>query len=209
MKNIFVSSHPLTQHKLTMLRDKNTGAKEFRELVSEMSLLLGYEATRDLPLREVDVTTPVGVARSKVMKDAKIALVPVLRAGLQMVDGLINVMPNARIGHLGIYRDRETGESVEYYCKMPEDICERDVFILDPLIATGESTCMALDRVKQFNPRSVRLISIIASAKGVELVSKMHPEIEVYLADIDDELSKDGVIIPGVGDAGNRLFGTM
>ncbi len=208
MNNVFVSAHPLVQHKLTMLRDKATGAKEFREIIAEISLLLGYEATSGLTLKEIEVDTPIAPAQSKAVKDSLIALVPVLRAGLQMADGLINVVPAAKVGHIGIYHDRESGKPVEYYCKMPSDICERDVFVLDPLIATGVSTSAAVARVKEFNPRSVRLISIVASAQGIEKLCKDHPEVEVYLAAVDDGVTQDGMINPGVGDAGDRLFGT-
>lgn len=208
MKNVFVSSHPLVQHKLTMLRDKTTGAKEFRELIEEISLLLGYEATSELTLKEIEVDTPIATAQSKSVRDSLLALVPVLRAGLQMADGLINVVPAAKVGHIGIYRDSESGKTVEYYCKMPTDICERDVFVLDPLIATGESTSLAVARVKTFNPRSVRLISVVASPEGIERFCSEHPEVEVYLASIDEGLTDGGMINPGVGDAGDRLFGT-
>ncbi len=208
MNNVFISAHPLVQHKLTMLRDKATGAKEFREIIAEISLLLGYEATSGLTLKEIEVDTPIAPAQSKTVKDSLIALVPVLRAGLQMADGLINVVPAAKVGHIGIYHDRESEKPVEYYCKMPSDICERDVFVLDPLIATGVSTSAAVARVKEFNPRSVRLISIVASAQGIEKLCKDHPEVEVYLAAVDDGVTQDGMINPGVGDAGDRLFGT-
>lgn len=209
MKNVFISKHPLIQHKLTMLRDKTTGSKQFRELTSEITLLLGYEATASLKLREVEVTTPIGTAQSKMMKDSKIALVPVLRAGLQMADGLMNVLPAAKIGHIGLYRDRDRGQTVEYYCKMPEDICERDVIVLDPLIATGNSISKAVERVIEHNPRSVRIITLVASREGIEKFHKLHPEIEVYIASIDDSLDADGMINPGVGDVADRIFGTM
>ncbi|MBQ2675877.1 MAG: uracil phosphoribosyltransferase [Clostridia bacterium] len=208
MNNIHITEHPLVQHKLTVMRDKDTGAKEFRELVCEITTMLGYEATKDITLTEIEVQTPVATARSKVVKGAKLALVPVLRAGLQMVDGFLNLVPAAKVGHLGIYRDSESGENVEYYCKMPVDVSERDVFVLDPLIATGHSVVAAVDKVKSFNPRSIKLLSIVASPEGLDVFRKAHPEVEVYLASLDEGLTENGFIIPGVGDAGNRLYGT-
>lgn len=208
MNNVFISDHPLVQHKLTMLRDAETGAKEFRELVAEITVLLGYEATKKITLREIEITTPVATARSKSVRGSKLALVPVLRAGLQMVEGLQNLVPAAKIGHIGVYRDEQTGQPVEYYCKMPEDVSQRDVFVLDPLLATGHSTSYAVNRVKQYNPRSIRLICLVASPEGLTLFTKAHPEVEVYLAALDTGLTDTGMIVPGVGDAGDRLYGT-
>ena len=208
MNNVFISDHPLVQHKLTMLRDAETGAKAFRELVAEITVLLGYEATKKITLREIEITTPVATARSKSVRGSKLALVPVLRAGLQMVEGLQNLVPAAKIGHIGVYRDEQTSQPVEYYCKMPEDISQRDIFVLDPLLATGHSTSYAVNRVKQYNPRSIRLICLVASPEGLTLFTKAHPEVEVYLAALDTGLTDTGMIVPGVGDAGDRLYGT-
>lgn len=208
MNNVFYLDHPLIQHKLSILRDKNTGSKQFRELINEISMLMCYEATRDLPLKEVDVETPVAIARTKALAGRKLAFVPILRAGLGMIDGVMNMVPAAKIGHIGLYRDPETLEPVEYYCKMPADMSERDVFVLDPMLATGGSASEAITMIKKYNPRSIRFMCVIAAPEGVKTLTDAHPEIPVYCATIDEKLDEHGYIVPGLGDAGDRIFGT-
>lgn len=208
MDNVFYLDHPLIQHKLSILRDKNTGSKQFRELINEISMLMCYEATRDLPLKEVDVETPVAIARTKALAGRKLAFVPILRAGLGMIDGVMNMVPAAKIGHIGLYRDPETLEPVEYYCKMPADMSERDVFVLDPMLATGGSASEAITMIKKYNPRSIRFMCVIAAPEGVKTLTDAHPEIPVYCATIDEKLDEHGYIVPGLGDAGDRIFGT-
>lgn len=208
MDNVFYFDHPLIQHKLTILRDKSTGSKQFRELVNEIAMLMCYEATRDLPLKEVDVETPVAVARTKVLAGRKLAFVPILRAGIGMVDGALNLVPAAKVGHIGLYRDPETLEPVEYYCKMPADMSERDVFVLDPMLATGGSASAAISMIKKYNPKSIRFMCILAVPEGIKTLTEAHPEIPVYCAAVDDHLNDHGYIVPGLGDAGDRIFGT-
>jgi uracil phosphoribosyltransferase (EC 2.4.2.9) len=208
MENVFIFDHPLIQHKISLLRDKNTSAKEFRELVSEISMLMGYEVTRDIPLKEVEIETPVGHAKTYVISGKKLAFVPILRAGLGMVDGMLKLVPMARVGHIGLYRDHETLEPVEYYCKLPEDISERDVVVLDPMLATGGSGCDAVKFLKQRNVKNIKFVCLIASKQGIERLHREHPDVSIYCAAVDEKLNDQGYIVPGLGDAGDRLFGT-
>lgn len=208
MNNVFVFDHPLIQHKVSLLRDKNTSGKEFRELVSEISMLMGYEVTRDIPLKEVEIETPIGLAKTKVISGKKLAFIPILRAGLGMVDGLLQLVPMARVGHIGLYRDHETLEPVEYYCKLPEDISERDVVVLDPMLATGGSACDAVKFMKNYGAKSIKFVCLIASKQGVERLNREHPDVSIYCAAVDECLNDIGYIVPGLGDAGDRLFGT-
>jgi uracil phosphoribosyltransferase len=208
MQNVFIFDHPLIQHKVSLLRDKNTSSKEFRELVSEISVLMGYEVTRDIPLKEVELETPVGIARTKVISGKKLAVVPILRAGLGMVEGFLQLIPMARVGHIGIYRDHETLEPVEYYCKLPSDLEERDVVLVDPMLATGGSACDAIKFIKKRNVKNIKFMCLIASKTGIERLNKEHPDVSLYCAAVDEKLNEHGYIIPGLGDAGDRLFGT-
>ena len=200
--------HPLLQHKLSILRDENTGVKDFREVVSEIATLMCYEATRDLPLEEVEIKTPITTAKFKTIAGKKLAIVPVLRAGLGMVDGILTLIPSAKVGHIGLYRDPDTLEPVEYYCKMPTDIAERDVIILDPMLATGGSASAAIQFIKNYDVKHIKLMNIIAAPEGVERVRKDHPDVEIYCAALDEKLNDHGYIVPGLGDAGDRIFGT-
>lgn len=206
--NLFIADHPLIQHKLTLLRDKETGSKEFRELVEEIAMLICYEATRSLPLKEVEIETPVGVARTKVIQGRKMAVVPILRAGLGMVDGVLNLVPAAKVGHIGLYRDPETLQPVEYYCKLPADIPERDVFVVDPMLATGGSAIDAVSTIKKSNPKSIKFMCILAAPEGMKAFCEAHPDVQVYCGAIDERLDDHGYILPGLGDAGDRIFGT-
>ena len=207
-EQIFIMNHPLIQHKLSFLRDKNTGTKEFRELVSEIATLMCYEATRDLPLMDVQTETPMCTATTKVIAGRKLAFVPILRAGLGMVDGLRELSPTAKVGHIGLYRDPETLQPVEYYCKLPSDIGERDVIVLDPMLATGGSAIDAISQIKKRNPRSIKFMCIIAAPEGLEALSKAHPDVDIFAAAKDEKLNDHGYIVPGLGDAGDRIFGT-
>ena len=206
--NIHVLNHPLLQHKLRILRDEHTGTNEFRKVVSEIASLMTYEATRDLPTHGVDVKTPVSVAHCQVLAGKKIAIVPILRAGLGMVDGVLEMLPTAKVGHIGLYRDPETLDPVEYYCKMPQDIAERDILIVDPMLATGGSDSAAIDCMKGYGCRSIKMMNIIAAPEGAARISKDHPDVAVYVAAMDDHLNEHGYIVPGLGDAGDRIFGT-
>lgn len=208
MSNLHVLSHPLLQHKLTILRDKNTGVKDFREIVTEMATLMCYEATRDLTLEEVEIETPVAPAKVKRIAGKKLAVVPILRAGLGMVDGIQSLIPSVKVGHLGLYRDPETLEPVEYYCKMPRDIAEREVIILDPMLATGGSAAAAVRTLKGYGCQHIKLMCILAAPEGIACVHQDHPEVEIYTAAIDEGLNDHGYIVPGLGDAGDRIFGT-
>lgn len=208
MNNIHIMDHPLIQHKLTILRDKNTGTKQFRELVGEIANLMCYEATRDLPLKEVEIETPMMVAKTKVIAGRKLAFVPILRAGLGMVDGVLNLLPSAKVGHIGMYRDPETKEPVEYYCKLPSDIPERDVIVLDPMLATGGSAIDAVNQIKKQNPHRIKFMCIIAAPEGLKAFNDAHPDVPVYCAALDDCLNDHCYILPGLGDAGDRIFGT-
>ncbi len=204
----FIADHPLIQHKVTLLRDKNTGSKEFRELIQEITELLCYEATRDLPLCEVEVETPITITKSQVIAGRKLAFVPILRAGLGMVDGAIELVPAARVGHIGLYRDPETLKPVEYYCKLPGDIQEREVIVLDPMLATGGSAVDAISQIKTRNPKSIKFMCIIAAPEGLKALTEAHPDVQVYCASLDEHLNDHGYIVPGLGDAGDRIFGT-
>ena len=208
MGNVFVFDHPLIQHKLTYIRDKNTGTKEFRELVDEVAMLMAFEITRDLPTKEVEVETPVTTSKSKVLAGKKLGLVPILRAGLGMVDGVRKLIPAAKVGHVGLYRDPETLKPVEYYVKLPNDIAERELIVIDPMLATGGSANDAIGALKKRGAKNIRLMCLIAAPEGVEAVKEEHPDVDIYLAALDERLDDHGYIIPGLGDAGDRLFGT-
>ena len=205
---VHVLDHPLLQHKLTILRDERTGVKEFREIVSEMSALQCYEATRDLPLADIEVKTPVDTSTFKQLSGKKLAIVPILRAGLGMVDGILSLIPSAKVGHIGLYRDPETLDPVEYYCKMPSDIAERDVIVLDPMLATGGSAIAAIQSMKNYGCKNVKLMNILAAPEGIAAVRKAHPDVEIYVTAVDSHLNDHGYIVPGLGDAGDRIFGT-
>jgi uracil phosphoribosyltransferase len=200
--------HPLLQHKLSILRDENTGVKDFREVVSEIATLMCYEATRDLPLEEVEIKTPITTAKFKTIAGKKLAIVPVLRAGLGMVDGILTLIPSAKVGHIGLYRDPDTLEPVEYYCKMPNDIAEREVIILDPMLATGGSASAAIQFIKNYEVKNIKLMNIIAAPEGIQRVHHDHPDVDIYCAALDEKLNDHGYIVPGLGDAGDRIFGT-
>lgn len=208
MGQVHVLNHPMIQHKLTYIRDKNTGTKEFRALVQEVSMLMVYEITRDLPLMDTEVETPVAVAKTKVIAGKTLAIVPVLRAGLGMVEGILNLIPAAKVGHIGLYRDPETLKPVEYYCKLPTNVEEREVIVVDPMLATGGSAAAALSAVKDRGAREPKLMCLVGVPKGIETVAREHPDVEIYVAAIDDHLNDHGYIVPGLGDAGDRLFGT-
>ena len=200
--------HPLLQHKLSILRDENTGVKDFREVVSEIATLMCYEATRDLPLEEVEIKTPITTAKFKTIAGKKLAIVPVLRAGLGMVDGILTLIPSAKVGHIGLCRDPDTLEPVEYYCKMPNDIAEREVIILDPMLATGGSASAAIQFIKNYEVKNIKLMNIIAAPEGIQRVHHDHPDVDIYCAALDEKLNDHGYIVPGLGDAGDRIFGT-
>ncbi len=208
MANVFIMDHPLIQHKLTFLRDKNTGSLEFRTLVSEIAMLMCYEATRDLPLEEVETETPVAVAKTKVIAGKKLAFVPILRAGLGMVDGVLALVPSARVGHIGLYRDPDTLQPVEYYCKLPADIEEREVIVVDPMLATGGSAIDAISQIKKRNPKEIKFMCIIAAPEGLNALKEAHPDVDIFVGALDDHLNDHGYIVPGLGDAGDRIFGT-
>ena len=200
--------HPLLQHKLSILRDENTGVKDFREVVSEIATLMCYEATRDLPLEEVEIKTPITTAKFKTIAGKKLAIVPVLRAGLGMVDGILTLIPSAKVGHIGLYRDPDTLEPVEYYCKMPNDIAEREVIILDPMLATGGSASAAIQFIKNYEVKNIKLMNIIAAPEGIQRVHHDHPDVDIYCAALDEKLNDHGYIVPGLVEAGDRIFGT-
>ena len=208
MSKVVVLDHPLIQHKLAILRSKNTSVKEFRELISEISGLMCYEATRDLPTKEVEVQTPVAMAKCRRLAGKKLAIIPILRAGLGMVDAMVDLIPSAKIGHIGLYRDPETHLPVEYYCKLPDDIENRRVFVVDPMLATGGSAVAAIDFLKKYGCKSIVMMNIIGAPEGVEAVQKAHPDVDIYLAALDEKLNDHKYIIPGLGDAGDRIFGT-
>jgi len=208
MGNVLVLDHPLLQHKLSILRDKSTGVKEFREIVGEISALMCYEATRNLPTEEVEVETPLAIAKCRVLAGKKMAIVPILRAGLGMVDTMIALVPSAKIGHIGLYRDPETHEPVKYYCKMPTDIAERHVFIVDPMLATGGSASDAITFIKEYGCKSITMMNIIAAPEGIAKVQADHPDIDIVVAAVDERLNDHAYIVPGLGDAGDRIFGT-
>ena len=208
MSKVVVLDHPLIQHKLAILRSKNTSVKEFRELISEISGLMCYEATRNLPTKEVEVVTPVATAKCRRLAGKKLAIIPILRAGLGMVDAMIDLIPSAKVGHIGLYRDPETHLPVEYYCKLPDDIGNRQCFVVDPMLATGGSAVAAIDFLKQHGCKSIVMMNIIGAPEGVEVVQKAHPDVDIYLAALDEKLNDHAYIVPGLGDAGDRIFGT-
>ena len=208
MGNVYVLDHPLIQHKLAILRSKNTSVKEFRELISEISGLMCYEATRNLPTKEVEVQTPVAVAKCRRLAGKKLAIIPILRAGLGMVDAMVDLIPSAKIGHIGLYRDPETHMPVEYYCKLPEDIGNRQVFVVDPMLATGGSAVAAINFLKKHGCRNIIMMNIIGCPEGVKAVQEAHPDVDIYLAAQDEKLNEHAYIVPGLGDAGDRIFGT-
>jgi len=208
MASVNVLDHPLVQHKLAILRNKNTSVKEFRELVSEIAGLMCYEATRNLPTVEVDVETPVAMAKCRMLAGKKLAIVPVLRAGLGMVDSMVDMIPSAKIGHIGLYRDPDTHMPVEYYCKLPEDIDKRVVFVVDPMLATGGSAVAAIDFLKKHGCKNIVMMNIIGCPEGIAAVQAAHPDVDIYLAAVDEKLNDHAYIVPGLGDAGDRIFGT-
>ena len=208
MSNVHVLDHPLIQHKLAILRDKNTGVKEFRELIGEIAGLMCYEATRNLPTCEVEVETPVAIAKCRMLSGKKLAIVPILRAGLGMVDHMVSLIPSAKIGHIGLYRDPETHLPVEYYCKLPDDIGNRVVFVVDPMLATGGSAVAAIDFLKKRGCKNIIMMNVIGCPEGVKTVQEAHPDVDLYLAAVDEKLNEHAYIIPGLGDAGDRIFGT-
>lgn len=201
-------NHPLIQHKISLLRDKATGVKEFREMISEITMLMCYEATRDLPLKEVEIETPLAVAKTKILAGRKIAFIPILRAGIGMVDGVMALIPAAKIGHIGLYRDPETLKPIKYYSKLPSDIDDRDVIVLDPMLATGGTAVDAIGIIKKEKPKSIKFMCIIAAPEGVRALTEKHPDVQVYCAAMDEKLNDQGYIVPGLGDAGDRIFGT-
>ena len=208
MAQVHVLDHPLIQHKLAILRNKDTSVKEFRELVGEIAGLMCYEATRNLPLTEVEVETPITTCKTKMLAGKKLAIVPVLRAGLGMVDNMVALIPSAKIGHIGLYRDPGSHKPVEYYCKLPEDIESRQVFVVDPMLATGGSAVAAINFLKQHGCKNIIMMNIIGAPEGVAAVQKAHPDVEIYLAALDERLNENAYIVPGLGDAGDRIFGT-
>ena len=208
MASVHVLNHPLIQHKLAILRNKNTSVKEFRELVSEISGLMCYEATRNLPTMEVEVETPITTAKCHMLSGKKLAIVPILRAGLGMVDAMVDLIPAAKIGHIGLYRDPETHKPVEYYCKLPDDISNRQVFVVDPMLATGGSAVAAIDFLKKHGCKNIIMMNVIGCPEGVKTVQEAHPDVEMYLAALDEKLNEHDYIVPGLGDAGDRIFGT-
>lgn len=207
-KQVHIMDHPLIQHKLTILRSISTDCKQFRELISEIAMLMCYESTRDLPLREVETETPIAKCTTKVLDGKKMAIVPILRAGLGMVDGMLDLIPNARVGHIGMYRDPQTHKPVDYYCKLPANLDDRDVFVLDPMLATGGSAIDAIARIKDFSPKRIKFMCIIAAPEGLKALTEAHPDVEIYCAGLDDHLNENCYIVPGLGDAGDRIFGT-
>ncbi len=208
MGKVVVFDHPLIQHKLSIMRDKNTGVKEFRELLEEITMLMTFEATRDLKTEEVEVETPISKTTCKMLSGLALAVVPILRAGLGMVDGVLNLIPTAKVGHIGLYRDPETLEPVEYYCKLPADAQDREILVLDPMLATGGSSSAAISFIKQRGCTHIRMLNLIAAPEGVKRIQQDHPDVDIYVAGLDEHLNDHGYIVPGLGDAGDRLFGT-
>lgn len=208
MSTVHVVDHPLVQHKLTLMRDKNCGTKDFRQLLEEISMLMAYEVTRELPLKEIEIETPVAKCTSKVIAGKKLGIVPILRAGLGMVDGVMRLVPAARVGHIGLYRDPETHMPVEYYCKLPTDVAERDLIVVDPMLATGGSSIAAINFIKKRGCKSITLMCLVGCPEGVKALQEAHPDVDLYIAAIDEKLNESKYIIPGLGDAGDRLFGT-
>jgi len=208
MAKVTIFDHPLIQHKLTIMRDKTTSSKDFRELVSEIGMLMCYEVTRDLQTKDIEIETPICKTTSKTLAGKKLAVVPILRAGLGMVDGILKLVPSARVGHIGLYRDEKTLKPVEYYCKLPKDIAEREVIVVDPMLATGGSAVDAISQIKKRGPQHIKFVGLIAAPEGIEALTKAHPDVDVYVAALDEKLNEKGYIIPGLGDAGDRIFGT-
>ncbi|MEJ6951142.1 uracil phosphoribosyltransferase [Natronospora cellulosivora (SeqCode)] len=208
MSNLTVTDHPLIQHKIALIRDKKTGAKEFRELVNEIATLMAYEVTRDLPLKEVEIETPLQKTKANKISGKKVGVVPILRAGLGMLDGVLKLIPTAKVGHVGLYREPDTLEPVEYYCKMPTDVEERDLIVIDPMLATGGSASAAIHFVKERKPRSIKLMCLISAPEGIKRVQEDHPDVDIFIAAVDEKLNDHAYIVPGLGDAGDRLYGT-
>ena len=208
MSTVHVVDHPLIQHELTLMRQKNCGTKDFRQLLEEISMLMGYEVTRELPLKEIEIETPMAKCKSKVIAGKKLGVVPILRAGLGMVDGILNLVPAAKVGHIGLYRDPETHLPVEYYCKLPKDVAERDLIVVDPMLATGGSSVAAINFIKQRGCKSITLMCLVGCPEGVRAVQEAHPDVDIYIAAIDEYLNENKYIVPGLGDAGDRLYGT-
>ena len=207
-KNVTIMDHPLIIHKISKMRDERVATKEFREYVSEISMLMGYEVTRNLPMEEVEIKTPIAMAKTKVIAGKKLAIVPILRAGLGMVDGMLNLMPNVRVGHIGMYRDHDTLQPVPYFCKLPEDVSERDVILVDPMLATGVSAIDAIDTLKSKGVTSIKFVCIVSAPEGIKALAERHPDVEIYCGIVDDGLNEAKYIVPGLGDAGDRIFGT-
>ena len=205
---IHVMDHPLIQHKVALIRDKNTGSKDFRELVEEIAMLMAYEVTRDFPLKDVEIETPVATAKVKMIDGKNVAIIPILRAGLGMVNGMLNLVPVAKVGHIGLYRDPDSLKPVDYYCKLPVDIAEREAIIVDPMLATGGSAIEAIAILKRHHAKNIKLVCLIGAPEGIEAVSKAHPDVDVFVAAVDEKLNEHCYIVPGLGDAGDRLFGT-
>lgn len=208
MRKVTVFDHPLIKHKLTILRDKNTGSNQFRQLVSEIATLMCYEVTRDFKLEDCEVETPIGTTTGQTLSGKKLGVVPILRAGLGMVEGFLSVLPAAKVGHIGLYRDPETLKPVEYYCKLPKDVEERDIIVVDPMLATGGSAEAAITFLKEHGCKNIKLVNIIAAPEGIKMVQEKHPDVDIYVAGLDEKLNEHGYIVPGLGDAGDRLFGT-
>ena len=208
MGQVFINTHPLVQHKITLLRDKNTGTNEFRKLVGEIGMLMGYEALADLPTEEITVETPIEKCSSPVIAGRKLAVVPILRAGLGMVDGILSLVPSAKVGHIGMYRDPETHLPVEYYCKLPQPIEERVIVVTDPMLATGGSAADAIDQIKKKGGKKIKFMCIIAAPEGLQFLQEKHPDVQIYVGHLDRQLNENGYILPGLGDAGDRIFGT-
>ena len=208
MSKVHVIDHPMVQHKLTIMRDKETGPKDFRQLLNEISLLMGYEITREIPLEEIEIETPIRKTIAKRVSGRKMAIIPILRAGLGMVDGLLNLVPVAKVGHIGLYRNEKTHEPVVYYCKLPEDINDRFVIVTDPMLATGGSSCDALQMLKDRGCTNIKLMCLVAAPEGIKKVQEAHPDVDIYVAAIDERLNENAYIVPGLGDAGDRIFGT-
>ncbi|MBE6870549.1 MAG: uracil phosphoribosyltransferase [Ruminococcaceae bacterium] len=208
MKNVTIFDHPLIQHKTTIIRQKATPNKEFREIIQEITMLMCYEALRDLPVEAVEIETPIKKTKQNLIKGKKLAVVPILRAGLGMVDGMLSLVPSAKVGHIGMYRDEETLQPHEYYCKLPPDIEERLIVVVDPMLATGGSAIDAISQIKSYGGKHIKFLCIIAAPEGIEALSKAHPDVEIYCANVDEGLNENGYIVPGLGDAGDRIFGT-
>ncbi|MBT3318472.1 MAG: uracil phosphoribosyltransferase [Clostridia bacterium] len=208
MGKLVIMDHPLIQHKITLIRDEKTVTKDFRDLVQELAMLMAFEVTRDLPLKDVQVQTPVSLAKAKVLSGKTVGIIPILRAGLGMVDGILSLVPDAKVGHIGLYRDPDTLQPVEYYCKLPTDAQDRDMIIVDPMLATGGSAIGAIELLKGHGIKNIKLVCLIAAPEGVDAVQKAHPDVDLFIAALDEKLNDHGYIVPGLGDAGDRLFGT-